>query len=239
MIDYSSVIKKIKPSIALIYALNAKGDPIGTGSGFVFIKRGILVTCNHVISGANSFLIRFPGAKQFIEGKVVIKDDEHGLALIKFNDDTKEPLNMGEIDKVTEGMPVIFSGYPLSSKELTSHQGIISAITKDATGIAAYIIDGTVNTGNSGCPLMDSEGRVIGIINAKRVFRGDILEKIESMKVGAVSLHGLDLVEIYQTLMGNFQLGIGFAIPASYIPDHKEIQDIKSELDANTNKQDG
>lgn len=230
MIDYSSIIKKIKPSIALILALDSKGELTGTGSGFVFMKKDILVTCNHVVAGANSFLLRFAGSTQLIEGKVVIKDDEHDLALIKFDNDTKETLPIGEPDTIIEGMPVIFSGYPFSSKELTTHQGIIAAITKDATGITTYLIDGTVNSGNSGCPLMDSVGRVIGVINAKRVVRGDILEKLEGMKVGAVSLYGVDLVEIYQALAGNLQLGVGFAIPASFIPEHKEIQDLKSEL---------
>lgn len=175
-------------------------------------------------------MLRFSGSTTLVEGKVVIKDEEHDLALIRFADDTREPLSIGELDKVVEGMPVIFSGYPFSSKDLTTHQGIVSAITKDETGITAYLIDGTVNSGNSGCPLMDNDGKVIGIVNAKRVVRGDILEKIQNMSVGAVSLHSVDLVEIYQALAGNLQLGVGFAIPASYIPEHKEIQNIKEEL---------
>ncbi len=236
MADYPSIIKRVKPSIALILALDAKGELAGTGSGFVFVKKGILVTCNHVVAGANSFLLRFSGSAKLIEGKVVIKDDEHDLALIKFADDTREPLSMGELDKVIEGMPVIFSGYPFSSKDLTTHQGIISAITKDATGITAYLIDGTVNSGNSGCPLMDADGKLIGIVNAKRVVRPDILEKIQNMSIGAISLYDVDLVEIYQALAGNLQLGVGFAIPASYIPEHKEMQEINEELKKETDK---
>jgi S1-C subfamily serine protease len=229
MIDYPAVIKKVKPSIALILALDAKGEFMGTGSGFVFIKKGILVTCNHVVAGANSFLIKFSGSTQTLQGKVVVKDDEHDLALIKFSDDSREPLIMGEMEKIVEGMSVIFSGYPFSSEDLTTHQGILSSITKDATGITTYLIDGTVNSGNSGCPLMDSSGRVIGVVNAKRVVQGDVLEKIRGMKTGAVSLYGVDLIRIYQALIGNLQLGVGYAIPASYIPEHKEIDEVKDE----------
>lgn len=231
MSDYPSIIERVKPSIALIMALDDKGEFMGTGSGFVFMKRGILVTCNHVVAKANSFLLRFPNSTNLLEGKVVVKDEEHDLALIKFTEDIERaPLEMGELNKVVEGMQVIFSGYPFSSKDLTTHQGILSSITSDATGITAYLIDGTVNSGNSGCPLMNEAGKVIGVVNAKRVVRGEIIEKVGGMQIGAVSLHGVDLVEIYQTLVGNLQLGVGYAIPASYIPEHKEVEAIKNEV---------
>lgn len=234
--DYSSVITKIKPSIALILAIDKEGKIMGTGSGFIFTKKNIMVTCNHVVAGANSFLLKFPDATQYTQGKVVIQDDEHDLALIKFSDNTRNPLIIGESDKVVEGMPVVFSGFPFNSKELTTHQGILSAITKDETGMTTYLIDGTVNPGNSGCPLMDSSGRVIGIVNARKLVRTDILKKIEAMKVGAVALHGVDLVEIYQALAGNLQLGIGAAVPVSYVPEHKEIEEIKKDLEENISK---
>lgn len=227
-IDYSSVIKKIKPSIALILAIDVKGDFISTGSGFVFMKKGIMVTCNHVVAGANNLSLRFSDTANYT-GKVVVKDEEHDLALIKFNDDIREPLPIGDVNNVVEGMSVVFSGYPFSSKDLTTHQGILSSITKDETNIITYLIDGTVNPGNSGCPLMDSSGRVIGVVNAKKVIHKDTLDQIRDMKIGAISLHGVDLVEIYQALAGNLQLGIGAAVPVSFVPEHKEIENIKDE----------
>lgn len=118
-------------------------------------------------------------------------------------------------------MPILFSGYPFGSEDLTTHQGIISAITKDVTGITSYLIDGTVNSGNSGCPLLNMGGKVIGVINAKRRNQNAFLEQVEGMPTGALSLHGLDIVLIYQTLTNNIQLGVGYAVPAKYIPEHK------------------
>lgn len=196
---------------------------MGTGSGFIFWKKNILVTCNHVVKGVNSIFLKFPGVETPISAKVLLKDEEHDLALLKFEDDSRSPLELASKDTVKEGMPVLFAGYPINIQDLTTHQGIISSIAKDPTGKVIYLIDGTVNSGNSGCPLMDEDGKVIGVVNAKGAVRPDIIEKVQGMSSGAVALHGMDLVEIYKVLINNVQLGIGYAVPASYIPEHKEI----------------
>jgi len=226
MNGYSDVVEKIKSSISLIIAVNAQGKAFSTGTGFVFSKKGILVTCNHVIKEAASLFLRFPNTEQIIAAKAVVRDEEHDLALLKFDDQSREPLSISDANVIKEGMRVLFAGYPLSMQDLTTHQGILSAITKDVTGATTYLIDGTVNSGNSGCPLMDEKGFVIGVVNAKRRERSDLLNKVEDMSLGAVSLHGVDLVEIYQALINNVQLGIGYAVPASYIPEHKEIKTV-------------
>jgi len=220
--DHSSIIKFVKNSIAFIAAFDEKNLLMGTGSGFIFSQKGILVTCNHVVKNASYLLLKFSDSDDFINAKIVLRDEEHDLALLKFDDTVREPLKCADLSSIEEGMPVIFSGYPFSTQNLTTHQGIISAIIKDTTGITSYLIDGTVNSGNSGCPLMNISGEVIGVVNAKRRQRNDLLEKIEKLEAGALSLHGLDLVEIYQALTNNIQLGVGYAVPASYIPEHKD-----------------
>ena len=220
--NYSDVIKKTKQSIALIVAFDKDTKIIGTGSGFVFSNKGIMVTCNHVVKDATTLALKFSNSTSFIPGESVLSDGEHDLSLLKFDDPTREPIPLGKLDNVQEGMQVVFSGYPLSSYDLTTHQGILSAIIKDASGIISYAIDGTVNPGNSGCPLMDMDGEVIGVINATRRMRADLLNKVENMQSGALSLHGIDIVEIYQALINNVQLGVGHAVPASYIPERKD-----------------
>lgn len=225
--DYSNVILKIKPSIALILTLGTDdtGNQIsGKGSGFVFAKKGLLVTCNHVVSAIfNVIKIKFPDAVEYIDAEVVLRDEEHDLALLKFSDDTREPLKKCDTE-VTEGMPVIFSGYPLGLSDLTTHQGILSAIIKDAAEVETYVIDGSVNRGNSGCPLMTEDGEVMGVVNATRRERTELLRKVEEMQTGAVSLYGTDLIEIYQALIKNLQLGIGYSVPAFYIPEHRGFE---------------
>ncbi|MBI2038776.1 MAG: trypsin-like peptidase domain-containing protein [Candidatus Niyogibacteria bacterium] len=224
--DYANIVEKITPSIAKIYCLNAKNKVDSTGSGFLFSKKGILVTCDHVIEGSQSLLCRFSDDENFIAAKVAIRDSEHDLALLKLESGDRSILPIGAREKIKPGVPVIFSGFPLNLETLTTHQGILSAITKDAVGTTTYLIDGTVNPGNSGCPLMNSHGEVIGVVNATRRERSDLLSKVEKMSLGAISLHGIDLVEMYQALTKNMQLGVGYAVPASYIPEHKEISEL-------------
>ena len=78
---------------------------------------------------------------------------------------------------------------------------------------------------------MTIDGKVIGVVNAKRRERSDLLYKVEEMKTGAVALHGIDLVEVYQALISNLQLGIGFAVPCSYIPRHIDSEITLDDLD--------
>ena len=230
MDDFSAVVKQIKPSIAFIVVANEQGEAIGTGSGFIFSKKNIIVTCNHVIKNASSIFLKFPDSETLVTAKAVVRDEEHDLALLKFENETRLPLKIAKEDSIKEGMRVIFSGYPLSMQDLTTHQGILSAITKDLTGTTTYLIDGTVNSGNSGCPLMNNAGEVIGVVNAKRRERNALLSKVEDMSQGAISLHGIDLVEIYQAIINNVQLGVGYAVPVSYVPEHKEIIEQESAI---------
>ncbi len=217
LMDCQKIIEQSKDSIAFILTED------GTGSGFIFQEENILVTCNHVINGSKKIFIKFPDS-EYIGVDIIIRDEEHDLALLSFSPDKKrKPLTLAKNLNVREGTPAAFSGYPLGLKNLTTHQGIISGVTKDPVGIVTYSIDGTVNPGNSGCPLMNSNGDVIGIINAMRVESGKLLNKVKEMKVGAMKIHDTDLVEIFQGIIRNIQLGIGYAVPASYIPERKKI----------------
>jgi len=221
--DYSDVIKKIKPSIAFI------NTEKGTGSGFIFLEKNILVTCNHVVKGCRKIFVRFQGTEN-LDAEAIIHDEEHDLALLKFNDNTREPLVLAEDQTIIEGMPIIFSGYPAGLKNITTHQGIISSITKDPIGIIHYLIDGTVNRGNSGCPLMNSNGMVIGVVNALQIVESELLSPVMRMESGAISLYKTDVVDLFKAIINNLQLGIGYAVPASYIPNHKIIETNKDNI---------
>jgi S1-C subfamily serine protease len=61
--DFASVVEKVSRGIAKVYRLNSEGKVSGTGSGFLYSKKGILVTCNHVVEGGQQTLVcKFPDA---------------------------------------------------------------------------------------------------------------------------------------------------------------------------------
>ena len=225
--NYTSTIRKIAPGILKVFRLDAAGDVTGTGSGFLYAKKGILVTCNHVVERAHSVAVKFSDddEKTFHPAKLVLADPEHDLALLKVDTDREPLAQIGRkaIENIQPGMQVLFAGYPFSLLTLTTHRGILSAKTIDVVGATTFLIDGTVNAGNSGCPLMTTKGEVIGVVNAKRREHSELLNQVEGLTAGAIALHGIDLVKIYQALISNTQLGIGYAVPASYIPQHQEM----------------
>jgi len=214
-----------KPSLPLILIADAQNNIISKGSGFIFQQEGLVVTCAHVVrevgNGTSAYL-QFPDNEEFIAATVAITDHDHDIALLKFQDTQKrKPLRAAK-SEATAGAPVIFSGYPLTLTDLTTHQGIISAVIKDPTGMKRYLIDGTVNPGNSGGPLLTPDGEVIGVVDATRRESNSVLSKVQAMKPGALSLHGLDLVKIYNALVNNLQLGVGYAVPSAYIPHYPD-----------------
>jgi len=226
--DYSSLILKIKPRVGRVSCIiDIDQKKYSIGSGFVYGEKGILVTCNHVVKNGSSIVIRFPGVKSPVTAKIVLSDEEHDLALLKFDDNLLEPITLIDKEQISEGMEVVFIGYPFGFGDAITHQGILAAITKDAAGMTTYVIDGSVNSGNSGGPLLNNRGEVMGVINAGRRESTKLLEKVEDMETGAISLHGVDLVAIHHALIENLQLGIGYAVPASYIPDHKTTEEEK------------
>ena len=94
--DYSAVVAKITPSIAKLYVV--REGVLATGSGFVFGKPEIMVTCNHVVAGVDALVYRFSDDAEgtFHNAKVVIRDTEHDLALLKLDLQRPQLVSIGE-----------------------------------------------------------------------------------------------------------------------------------------------
>ena len=142
-----------------------------TGSGFVVRAGGLIVTNDHVIDGARSVLVSF-GANldQSRPATVVATDPAHDLALLKLDTTALKlaPLPLGDSTGVQVGDPTYAIGNPYGlDRTLTT--GVISALQRSITapnGVSiAHVIqtDAALNPGNSGGPLLDGTGRVIGV----------------------------------------------------------------------------
>ena len=138
------------------------------GSGFIIDEKGIVVTNNHVIQDAEDIIVRVNGDKEF-KAKVIGADPLSDIAVLKL--DTKEkfiPVKFGDSDKARIGDWVIAIGNPFGLGG-TVTSGIISARNR-SIGLSRYEdyiqTDASINSGNSGGPLFDMNGDVIGINTA-------------------------------------------------------------------------
>ena len=138
------------------------------GSGFIIEEKGIIVTNNHVIADAEDIIVRVNGDKEF-KAKVIGADPLSDIAVLQL--DTKEkfiPVKFGDSDKARIGDWVIAIGNPFGLGG-TVTSGIISARNR-SIGLSRYEdyiqTDASINSGNSGGPLFDMNGDVIGINTA-------------------------------------------------------------------------
>ena len=138
------------------------------GSGFIIDEKGIVVTNNHVIQDAEDIIIRVNGDKEF-KAKVIGSDPLSDIAILQLDSNEKfVPVKFGDSDKARIGDWVMAIGNPFGFGG-TVTSGIISARNR-SLGLSRYEnyiqTDASINSGNSGGPLFDMTGDVIGINTA-------------------------------------------------------------------------
>src|SRR3990170_2120086 len=139
------------------------------GSGFVIDKAGHIVTNYHVVEGANDIEVSFSN-QDTLTAKVVGTDPSTDLALLQVNASSRalSPLPLANSDKVRVGDQVVAIGNPFGL-ERTVTAGIVSALQRAVTAPNRYTIDhviqtdAPINRGNSGGPLLNVRGEVIGV----------------------------------------------------------------------------
>jgi S1-C subfamily serine protease len=142
-----------------------------TGSGFVVDKDGTILTNAHVVDGAESVTVSFEEGGEEIDAEVKGVDTSSDLAVLKIDPSEVEDLTvlpLGDSSKVEVGDSVVAIGNPFGySRTVTT--GIVSGLQREITAPDGFQIsnviqtDASINPGNSGGPLLDSQGRVIGI----------------------------------------------------------------------------
>lgn len=144
-----------------------------SGSGFVISRDGYLVTNAHVIKDADKTSISatlFNGSTYPAE--VVGYDEDNDIAVLKIAVDGLTPIKFGTSSALSVGDRVYTIGDPLGSLNYTMTSGIVSALnriitTENSDYISTFQTDAAVNSGNSGGPIIDSFGQVVGVVTAK------------------------------------------------------------------------
>jgi S1-C subfamily serine protease len=161
------------------YATDKKDENFkGNGSGFLLSNKGYVVTNYHVVENSETFVVEITdeNGKKNYTAEVAVKDANNDLAILKIIDKEYKPSNTAIPYVLSQstadvGTQVFTLGFPMAltamGKEVKFTDGKISAKTGYKGDIGSYQTSVPVQPGNSGGPLFDYEGKLIGIINAK------------------------------------------------------------------------
>jgi S1-C subfamily serine protease len=166
------------PGVAFIQAEGVSESSVfgqeegtATGSGFVADKDGTILTNAHVVAGADEVTVSFEEGGDSIDAEVKGVDPDTDLAVLKIDPSEVEDLTvlpLGDSSELEVGDPVVAIGNPFGLQR-TVTTGIVSALQRQIDAPSGFSIsnviqtDASINPGNSGGPLLDSQGRVIGI----------------------------------------------------------------------------
>jgi Do/DeqQ family serine protease len=212
-LSFAPVVKRVAPAVVNVYAtarIQARspfeGDPFferffgggaprerersSLGSGVIVDPHGLIITNNHVISGASEVKVALADGREY-QAEILLRDERTDLAALKIeNGDEEFPaLGFGDSDTLEVGDLVLAVGNPFGVGQ-TVTSGIVSAVSRTNLGIndSGFFIqtDAAINPGNSGGALVDMEGAIVGINTA-----------------------------IYSRSGGS--IGIGFAVPSNMV----------------------
>ncbi|GAA2610509.1 hypothetical protein GCM10010399_46740 [Dactylosporangium fulvum] len=169
----AALVKKVLPSVVTISM--RVGSGMSLGSGFVVSSDGHVITNNHVVEGGTgNATVRFSDAT-VVPASVIGGDDESDVAVLKIDTSGLPhgkivPVEFGDSDRLQVGDPVVAMGAPLGLTSTVTY-GVVSYLDRPIRtsegGTARYYsaiqTDAAVNQGNSGGPLFDAAGRVVGI----------------------------------------------------------------------------
>ncbi len=162
--------ERVGPAVASVVALGKDGAPKGHGSGVVFAPDGYLLTNSHVAGGAKDFLITLPDGHKS-PARMVGDDPATDLAVLRMSANGLEFAQFGSSSNLRIGQLVVAIGNPFGY-QTTVTAGIVSALGRSLRSRSGRLIesviqtDAPLNPGNSGGPLVDGLGQVVGINTA-------------------------------------------------------------------------
>ncbi|MDH4036468.1 MAG: trypsin-like peptidase domain-containing protein [Candidatus Krumholzibacteria bacterium] len=167
------VVERVGPSVVSIRVVaagrrGASGE--AAGSGFVVAPDGFVVTNHHVVDGANDVTVVFTDGHE-AAARVEGSDPSTDLALLRVLEGGLSPVRIGSSEQLRVGQLVIAIGNPLGFQSTVS-TGVVSALGRNLRGRTGRLIENVIQTdvalnpGNSGGPLVDSRGSVVGVNTA-------------------------------------------------------------------------
>lgn len=173
---------RCRPSVVTVQATEDKKQGLYFGTGVVLSSDGLIVTNTHIIEGCDKATVTLYDNSEY-EAKLIGADSISDISVLKIEASGLIPATFANSDQLRVGAECVAIGNPVSSKLTgTMTNGIISAINRDITnnGHSMTLIqtNAAINEGNSGGPLLDMAGRVIGITNMKAMSSATTVEGI-------------------------------------------------------------
>jgi S1-C subfamily serine protease len=205
-VTITGVVKSTAQAVVHIRAAKKVSDPrtkkvteqTASGSGFVISTDGYIITNNHVIENSLSILVGFADGIE-LNASLIGADPSTDIAVIKVYDGDLKPLNFANSDLLEPGQIAIAIGNPLGLQH-TVTAGVVSAIGRTLRSTNGRLIDDIIQTdaalnpGNSGGPLVNSEGKVIGVntavISSAQGLCFAVSSNLVSYVAGKLILHG-------------------------------------------------
>lgn len=164
-------LSKDKPS----YTPKGEFTPSGSGSGFAINANGYIATCYHVIADAKEIRIKGINGnfETSLKAKVIVADEKNDLAILKIDDTRFSQIPYSFTTELSDvGEDIFVLGYPQTQhlgEELKLTTGVISSRSGYRGDITTYQISAQALPGNSGCPLFNNKGDIIGVVSAKYI----------------------------------------------------------------------
>jgi S1-C subfamily serine protease len=172
-----NTVNRVGPAVVQIVRLRAEqtymgilARPEGAGSGVIFAPDGYILTNSHVVDGAQALRVILADGHD-VQGTVVGEDPETDIAVVRISNGGGAPIQaaqLGDSDKLQVGQLVVAIGSPIGLQS-TVTAGIVSALHRTLPGYGGRLIediiqtDAAVNPGNSGGPLVNARGEIVGI----------------------------------------------------------------------------
>jgi 2-alkenal reductase len=156
-----AAVQKVSPAVVTVLNTSAQGS--GSGSGVIISDKGYVITNNHVVDGAQQLAVVFADGTRK-DAKLVGTDPLNDVAVISVSGKVPAVAAVGDAAALQPGEQVLAIGSPLGNFRNTVTAGVVSALNRSVGSMEGLIqTDAAINSGNSGGPLINLAGEVVGI----------------------------------------------------------------------------